>query len=51
MKKGNEDKYRVSTMLSKVEKEYLQIIAARNGRSMASHLRFLLLETIDEDED
>jgi hypothetical protein len=43
-------KVRVSTMLFQAEKIYLQFLAMKSGRSMASYLRFLLLEAIDEDD-
>ena len=43
--KDNDDKYRVVTLLTEEEKEALQTLAWRSGRSMAGYLRYLLIET------
>jgi hypothetical protein len=43
----NEDKYRVVTMLTAKEKEALQRLAWRCGRSMAGYLRYLLILDAD----
>lgn len=45
--KNNDDKYRVVTILNKVEKAWLQRLAWKSGRSMAGYLRYLLTEEIE----
>jgi len=47
----NEDKYRVVTLLAKEEKEWLQHLAWKSGRSMAGYLRHLLNEAIEANLD
>jgi hypothetical protein len=47
MDKEKKEKVLVFRMLYQVEKEWLQILAEKSGRSMSSYLRFLLLEAID----
>jgi hypothetical protein len=42
----NDDKYRMVTSLTEEEKDALQTLAWRRGRSMAGYLRYLLIETI-----
>ena len=44
--KDNDDKYRVVTLLTEEEKEALQTLAWRSGRSMAGYLHYLLIEAI-----
>ena len=45
-KEKQQEKFRVCTMLFKVEKDYLRFLARKSGRSMSSYLRFLLREAI-----
>jgi hypothetical protein len=45
------EKVRVSTMLYRVEKEWLQLLAERSGRSMSGYLRYLLNEDIEVNSD
>jgi hypothetical protein len=49
--KEKEEKIRVSTKLYQNEKEYLQMLAERSGRSMSSHIRYLVRLAISDDSD
>ena len=42
----NDDKYRLVTLLTEEEKEALQTLAWRSGRSMAGYLHYQLIEAI-----
>lgn len=42
----NNERYRVVTTLTKSEKTWLRHLARKSGRSMASFLRYLLIEEI-----
>jgi len=44
---NNDDKYRVVTVLTELEKKWLQKLAWKSGRSMAAYLRYLLNEDIE----
>ena len=48
---NNEDKYRVVTMITAAEKEWLQELAWDSGRTMAGYLRYLLNEEIKNHRD
>jgi hypothetical protein len=50
-KEGKEEKIRVSTKLYQDEKEYLKMLAERSGRSVSSHIRYLVLLAISDDPD
>ena len=44
--KYDDEKHRVTTMLSTSERDWLQHLAWKSGRSMAGYLRYLLNEEI-----
>jgi hypothetical protein len=48
---NNEDKVRVVTMITAVEKKWLQHLAWDSGRSMAGYLRYLLNREIENNMD
>lgn len=48
MENLQEEKYRVAVFLTIGEKKALKQLARRDGRSMASYMRFLLMSDIEE---
>lgn len=44
----SDEKYRVVTLLTEREKEYLQILAWRSGRSMSGYLRYMLIKIMEK---
>jgi len=47
----DEEKKRVCTMLSQDEKDDLQILAWKSGRSMSGYIRHLVIEAIEANSD
>ena len=48
---NNKEKFRVVTVLTELEKKWLQKLAWKSGRSMAGYLRHLLEEEIENQRD
>jgi hypothetical protein len=48
---NNVEKHRVTTMLSQDEKDDLQTLAWRSGRSMSGYIRYLVIEDIERNSD
>jgi predicted DNA-binding protein len=47
----DEEKLRVVTLLSQEEKDDLQILAWKSGRSMSGYIRLLVIEEIEDKLD
>ena len=47
----NDDKYRVTTMITAKEKEWLQHLAWKSGRSMSGYIRHFVNEDIERNSD
>jgi predicted DNA-binding protein len=47
----DEEKLRVVTLLSQEEKDDLQILAWKSGRSMSGYIRHLVIEEIEDKLD
>jgi hypothetical protein len=46
-----DDRIRVVTLLTEEEKEWLQHLAWKSGRSMSGYLRYLLIKDIEKNMD
>lgn len=47
----DDEKHRVVTLLSQDEKDDLQILSWRSGRSMSGYIRHLVVEAIERESD
>jgi hypothetical protein len=47
----DDEKHRVVTLLSQDEKDNLQILAWKSGRSVSGYIRYLVVEAIERESD
>ena len=47
-KDRNTEQCRVTTLLTKKDKDALQIIAWKSGRSVSGYIRYLVMNAVDE---